>query len=172
MFRRCSLLQDKKGAAVIEAAMLFPLLITMLFGLWDLGNGILYSQHTVTASQVVGDLITREKEVTTPILDNYIEAGRLAYGNNDTSSYGIDILSVRFGENGAPAQLWRETRNMVADTGLLARTVGLGDEGEGVVVVTVVYDYEPLFVSFFTGNFLMREESFLRGRRSNKVTRI
>ena len=166
------LAQDKKGNAVVESAMLFPIMIAMLFGLWDLGNGILYSQHTITASQVVGDLVTREKEISTTMLDNYIEAGRLAYGNNDTQSYGIDILSVKFDSTGNPTQLWRETRNMTADPTTLSRTAGLGDTGEGVVVVTVTYDYKPLFSSMFTGDFQMKEESYLRGRRSNTVARI
>jgi len=170
--KRKNLWRDKKGAAVVEAAMLLPVMMVMLFGLWDLGNGILYNQHTITASQVVGDLITREKEVSTTTLNNYIAAGRLAYGNNDTQSYGIDIVSIAFEENGVPKVLWRETRNMAPNGDVLDKVRGLGNEGEGVVAVTVSYTYRPMFSSMFMSQMVMEEEAYLRGRRSNTVKRI
>ncbi len=172
MFRNpLKLWGDKKGTAVVEAAMLLPVMMVMLFGMWDLGNGILYNQHTITASQVVGDLITRDKEVTTTTLDNYIEAGRLAYGNNNTDSYGIDIVSIEFGANGNPSILWRETRNMTPNPDVLTKVRGLGTEGEGVIAVTVSYTYEPMFTHMFTSQMVMKEEAYLRGRRSNTVRR-
>lgn len=172
MSRRSSLLRDKKGTAIVEAAMLLPLMMVMLFGLWDLGNGIVYNQHTITASQVVGDLIARDKEVNSTALNNYIEAGRLAYGNNDTASYGIDIVSIQFGANGNPSILWRETRNMSPNEDVLSNVRGLGEQGEGVIAVTVVYVYRPMFTSVFADRIEMKEEAYLRGRRSNTVRRI
>jgi len=163
MFKSFALFaRDKEGAAIVEAAMLLPVMLTMLFGLWDLGNGILYSQHTITASQVVGDLITREKSVTTAMLDNYIEAGRLAYGNQDTTSYGVDIVSVEFDSFGVP---------QVPNPDAVTSTAGLGEADEGVVVVTVTYTYTPLFASLFTNDIIMTETSYLRGRRSDTVKR-
>ena len=49
-------------------------------------------------------------------------------------------------------------------------TTGLGDEGEGVVVVSVQYAYEPYFSSFVVDRFDMTERAFLRGRKSAVVT--
>ncbi len=170
--RLYNLWRNKDGTAAVEAAFLFPILITMFFGLWDLGNGMLMNQQTITASQVVGDLITRERTVDTTKLNNYIVAGQLAFGNAPTTSYGIDILSVKFGPTGQPTQLWRETRNMTPDTVALSKSAGLGSAGEGVVVVTVQYTYKPTFASIFTGAMVMREQAFLRGRRSPVVERI
>ena len=52
------------GLAAIEAALVFPLLLTMLMGTFDLGNAILANTKVVRASQVVADLVTRKR--TTP----------------------------------------------------------------------------------------------------------
>ena len=130
------------------------------------------NQQTITASQMVGDLVTRERTVDTTKLNNYVEAGKLVYGGAPTTSYGIDILSVKFSSTGQPTQLWRETRNMTPDSVALSKAAGLGAVGEGVVVVTVQYTYKPTFASIFTGAMVMREQSFLRGRRSPVVERI
>lgn len=164
--------RDRDGTAAVEAAFLFPVLLVMFFGLWDIGNGILLNQKTITASQVVGDLVTRERTVDAGKLNNYIEAGKLAMGNAPVESYGVDILSVKFSSNGTPTQVWRETRNMQPDTLALSKATGLGTAGEGVVVVTVKYTYKPFFAAVFTKDIVMTEQSFLRGRRSPIVERI
>lgn len=163
--------ENTKGAAIVEAALLFPILMLLFMGLWDLGNGVIAQQKTITAAQVIGDLVAREKKVDTLMLDNFETAGRLAYGDMPTDTYGMDILSVEFDEVEIPFQLWRETRNMVADTGAIDLTAGLGGEGEGVVVVTVNYVFKPYFSVVFTGDILMSERAFLRGRRSQTVER-
>jgi len=163
--------KDKKGSAIVEGAMLFPVLMLLFMGLWDLGHGTLVQQRTITAAQVIGDLVTREKIVNTAMLDNFEVAGRLAYGEMPTGTYGIDILSVEFDDTEMPFALWRETRNATADPDAMDSTAGLGGEGEGVVVVTVTYTYAPKFSNVFTGNINMRERAYLRGRRSQTVTR-
>ena len=53
-----------EGMAAVEAAMIFPIMLSMLLAIFDLGNGILANQKTIRASQVVADLITRQGIVT------------------------------------------------------------------------------------------------------------
>lgn len=163
--------RNKEGAAIVESALLFPVLMLLFMGLWDLGNGMLANQKTITAAQVIGDLVAREKVVDSVDLNNFEVAGRLAYGSMPTDTYGIDILSVEFDDIDQPFTLWRETRNMAPDPDALSSTVGLGGESEGVVVVTVRYVFEPTFSTIITGDLVMEERAYLRGRRSPTVER-
>ena len=49
-------------------------------------------------------------------------------------------------------------------------TAGLSAEGEGIIIVSVNYTYQPLFSRMFVDNFEMQEVAFSRGRRSRTVT--
>ena len=159
------------GTAAMEAVMLFPILITLLMGVYDLGNGIILSQKTITATQIAADLLARDQSVNNSELENSIEAARLAFEPYRLNEFGIDIVSIRFDQNRMPQILWRETRDMPANNEAVTNTNGIGDNGEGMVIVTVRYTYQPYFVKFFTSAIDMQEVAYSRGRRSPTVTR-
>lgn len=161
---------NEDGIAMVEAAMLFPPMLTLLLGTFDLGNGIVLSQKTITASQVAADLISRNKTMNEPNLNDIIEGSKLAFEPYGTFKYGVDIVSVEFDSNRVPQILWRETQNMSPNQNAVASVNGLSDEGDGMIIVTVVYSYTPQFANFFTGDFEFTEVAFTRGRRSPTVT--
>jgi hypothetical protein len=125
----------------------------------------------ITASQVVADLITRGQFVSEGEIDEAVEAARLAMRPYATSlgEFGVDIASIQFDEDDEPVVLWRDTRGMDPDAGAVERSAGLGVEGEGVVVVTLLYDYAPTFGHYVINDFRMRETAYARGRRSSIV---
>jgi len=164
------LIKSDDGLAAIEAALVFPVLLALLMGTFDLGNAILANTKVVRASQVVADLVTRKRSVSDADVDEAIEAGRLALEPLDTSSYGVDITSIEFDEDADTAIVWRETENMTADPDVLTRVEPLAEENFGVVVVSVRYEYVPFFANFLTGDISMMETAFARGRKSAVVT--
>ena len=169
---------DERGVAAIEAALVFPLMLILMLGVYDIGNAVLVNQKTVRASQVTADLITRDANVDATMIDEAVMAGELAlYPSNNIDSYGVDIVSIRFDDSANPQIEWRETRNMAPNDNVLARVVPLADAGRGVVVVTVEYQYRPVFTGFHMGDFdiglmPMQEVAFARGRKSPVVGRI
>ena len=170
LFRRW--LRQAEGMALMETALLFPVLLVMLFGVYDVGHAITANHKMITATQVAADLIARTQSVSDSELNQAIEAAGLAMRPYETgNSLGIDIVSVRYDADDEPVALWRETRNMTADATAVDRSTGLGTEGEGAVIVTIVYDYAPTFGSMVIHAFRMKETAFSRGRRSSVVTR-
>ncbi len=162
--------QEQQATAFMETVILFPVLISLLMGTFDLGQGINANQKTIGASQIIGDLITRDRSVTMSSLGDIIIAGELALEPFDTASFGYDIASVQFDATGNPVVLWRVTANMPANDDAIASTKGLGSEGDGVVVVTSAYNYVPYFSHFIVDEIKMKEIAFLRGRKSSTVT--
>ena len=160
------------GVAAVEAALVFPILLTLLLGTFDIGNGVLANQKTIRASQVVGDLITRERSVDTASINEAIEAGELALLPMDVSSYGVDIVSIRFDNNSDPVIVWRQTQGMAPLADVLDRVDNLAEPGNGVVVVTVQYLFEPIFAGFVVDAIPMQEIAFTRGRKSAVVNRV
>lgn len=161
---------EEKAVALTEAAILFPVLLSLLMGVYDLGQGIVVNQKVMSASQVVGDLITRNEVVTIDLVNDIVTAGELALEPYSTATFGYDIASVQFDEDGDPVVLWRVTAGMVENDIAVDSTSGFAEEGEGLVVVTVEYEYTPFFSHFVVDQINMREVAFLRGRKSATIT--
>lgn len=161
--------REESAVAAIEAVILFPVLIALLAGCYDIGRGINVNQKTIAAAQIIGDLVARDRSVTTSSLQDIIEAGRLAYDPYSSASFGYDIVSVQFDVNGEPDVIWRVTQNAQPNDAAVESSSALGGPGEGVVIVTAVYNYEPYFTNFAVNEINMQEVAFLRGRRSTVV---
>jgi Flp pilus assembly protein TadG len=161
--------RGQDALAATEAAMIFPIMLTLLLGVLDIGNGILANQKTIRASQVVADLIARNSMVNATDITEAIEAGRLAYEPIDTSSYGVDIISMRFTEDEEVEIVWRQTQNMAPIADPAGAVESLAAPNEGVVMVAVQYRYEPIFAGFVAHEIDMQERAFSRGRKSAVV---
>lgn len=163
--------KEEDAVAAVEAALVFPLLLTLLLGTFDIGNGILANQKLIRASQVTGDLVTRERTIDTTGVEEAVTGGQLAMETMDSTTYGVDIVSIRFDDNALPVIVWRETRNMEPDPYVLIRVEELAEAGSGVVVVITRYDFQPVFSGFIVGDIGMQEIAFTRGRKSAVVNR-
>ena len=164
--------QQDDGLAALEAALTFPIFIAMLFAVVDIGSGITVNKKVVSASQITADLLSRAPAVTDADIQDAIAAARLAIEPYSTTDFGIDIAAVRFeGSSANPTIIWRETEGMTPNADVETRSDGLGTENEGLIFVTVEYNYSPRFSSVFLGDFNMREYAVFRGRRNSFVMR-
>ena len=161
--------RHKEGVSAVETAILFPLLITLLTAVYDLGQGVVISQKVNTAAQVMGDLLTRYETVDDALITDIINAGELSLAPYSTTDLAYDIASVQFDEDGDPVTLWRRSFGMLEDDDPILATIGLGTEGQGVIVISVSYSYIPFFNNFIIDEFSMYERAFLRGRKSMTV---
>jgi len=162
---------DLDGSAAAEAALVFPVLLTLLLGTFDIGNGILANQKTIRASQIIADLITRQSLVADADIDEAMEAGALALTPFQTDQLAMDIISIRFDEDANSEIVWRETRGMAPYQNALADVTSLAAPNSGVLMVLVNYEFVPTFGEFITGNIFMTERAFARGRRAAVVCR-
>ena len=172
MFKRfwIKVRDDEKGVALAEAGLIFPLLMTIMLGTFDVGNAVLANQKTIRASQVTADLITRDRAVTPTDIDDAVYAGELALVPFPTSSsYGVDVVSIRFDEDADAEIIWRETVNMSPVASVLTDVEALSEADSGVVMVTSQYRFEPIFAGFVIDEFVMEEVAFARGRRSATI---
>lgn len=157
------------GMAAMEASMIFPIMLVLLLGTYDLGFGILANQKTIRASQVTSDLVTRTRTLSVAELDEAITAGQLALQPFNTAEYGVDVVSVSFDENSVPTIVDRETRNMTPVSTVLTDVAAIAEPNGGVVMVTVRYLFEPAFAGFVIDDIQMQEVAFARGRKSAVV---
>lgn len=161
------------GVAAIEAGFLFPLMMTVLCGMIDVGAALVANLKVTNACQIIGDLLAREGTTNDAQIEDAVVAGRLALSPMKAESYGVDIVGIRFlGSGLTPTVIWRETVNMEEDDGIVERSAGLGREDEGIVAVAVTYTFRPFFAGYVMGNIEMREEAFTRGRKGLFVEKL
>jgi Flp pilus assembly protein TadG len=161
------------AVAAVEAGILFPIMITLLLGMIDMGALLVANMKVTNASQTVSDLLGREISTNTAAINDAIVAGRLSLAPYSTASYGVDIVGIQYvGQNLTPTVRWRETSNMEPNDNVIQRSAGMGLEGEGVIAVTVQYTFQPSFYTFLVSDLLVSEESFVRGRKGNFVARL
>lgn len=161
---------EARGAALPEFAILFPLIMALLMGSYDIGRALTINQKVISASQIIADLITRQQTVTMETLEEIILAGQLAIDPYSREPFGYDIIGIRYTSGGAPSEQWRLTDNMSPNDDVIDRATNLGGPGEGVVAVSAAYTYRPFFTGFISNDILMRETAILRGRRTAFVS--
>lgn len=163
--------KTEDGVAAVEFAIIFPVLVTLMLGVFDMGYGLLAAQKTIRASQVTGDLIARNKEVSENDILEAIDAGEIALVPFDTSSYEYRILSIEFtDDDGSYDILWERSNGPASfDDAFAGSLSNIAEIGEGLVIVQVKYDYVPTFANFVIDEMAFREIAFLRGRLSKTV---
>jgi Flp pilus assembly protein TadG len=162
-------IKNNDGLAFIEGALILPMLLTLLFGLYDIGQAIIINQKVTSAAHMAADLVTRKLTVNnSDMLDAY-GAARLVIDPYDRAPLGMDIVGIQFDDDDDPEEKWRYTNNMTQTPSLPSSADGLGVSGEGVVAVSVVYPYTPYFSGGVVGSFEMQEISYLRGRKNSYV---
>ena len=105
-------IKDESGLSLVEMGVLFPVLLSMMMAVYDLGQGVVVNQKTVAASQIIADLVTRSETVDTEMITDIINSGELALEPYSTAEFGYDIASVVFDVDSDPVVLWRVTENM------------------------------------------------------------
>lgn len=168
-------IHKKDGLSAAETAIIFPILLTFLIGVYEIGMGVMSNQKAIRASQITADLLSRERSVTDADILEALEAARQAVLPLDDTNLGIDVVSVEYEQDSAGNEtvstLWRETQNMDEDVSVLTDLQGLGDAGEGALAVVVKYEYEPIFSQFIFNKIEMREVAFVRSRKSSIIVK-
>lgn len=166
-------LHGTSAVAAIESMFIFPVMMTMFFGVVDIGTGVILNTKVISASQIASDLLARKNAAT----DSDITEARLAAETAlmpyfVADDFGIDIVGIRYeGEDAIATEQWRETFNMPANEHAVENSAHLGTEGEGVMVVTVEYRYSPRFSEFLVGDIDMREVAYVKGRDTPYIQR-
>lgn len=161
--------RSEAGVSALESALMFPVLITMLVSMVDIGNAYLANQKLISAAQTMGDLVTREANPTLEQRAEAVRAGQSAMSPYSLDTFLYNISSYQFAAAGAPSLVWEESNGLDIEASTTNDLDDLGSAGEGVVAVRVTYQYQPFFTGFIIGPIDMEEFAFLRGRRSAVV---
>ena len=159
--------KDDKAVIAIEVGILMPVMLILLLGTVDIGTEIYLNQKLINADQMIADLLSRNDTVSATVdLPNAVVAGQLTLAPYDTTTFGVDVAGIQF--EGGPLQptvVWRYTTNMAINQDVPNDANNLGADQDGVIVVTVTYNYVPFFIGgLINASYTMQEVAFARGR--------
>jgi Flp pilus assembly protein TadG len=164
--------RGQQGSAAVEFALIAPMMIALFCAIIELTGLLMVERKIISASQSVADLVTQETSVTSQDLDDIVQAGRLIFDPYPTLTLTFNIASIRYNtDTGVPELVWQRLVGVnPGGSDILTQAAGLGDPGEGVVIVYITYSYDPLLGGIITGTVNLDEMSFSRPRRSPVVT--
>jgi hypothetical protein len=157
--RRCCppLRRDRRGNVTIEAAIILPVLLTMLVLGADLARYLSTVARMDRVAAAVADLVARSETVidrtdfTAPVANNdlatFLRAGNEAAHPNDLAARGrVWVSVVRPGEGGGFELMWRRSGPYQLEA--LSRLDSLPDlpANGNFVVAEVIFAYEPLIL--------------------------
>ncbi len=138
----------KQGGVVsIEAALLFPFMITLLLGIVDLTHGLSLKRKVTVAASAVVDLTTQETaNVTTADLDQFILAADAILKPASSTQTKVELMNYRRSGNEIK-QEWSHSRGGCggAPPSMSGTTLDkLTQENNDVVVARVCLSFQPM----------------------------
>jgi Flp pilus assembly protein TadG len=119
--RARGLVDDRRGAAAVEFALLFPIMLTLFFGSFEVTNLLMLNLKLTAATEDAANLLAEipstSNNVTPSQLANYATAAALEltpYNAAPYTTHGLQLAfaSVNFtGTNGAAVLIWQFSEN-------------------------------------------------------------
>ena len=166
--------RDRSGLSAIEFALIAPLMLTCLVGSVEVSNGMLASRKVTQTTSTLADLVSQATAVTTNDINDIFAAGIAVMEPIDAQGIRMRITCIQADLNGVTRVSWSDGRNMPARSVGASITVpaGMVSAGTSVIFSEIEFDYRSTFGRFLTDGITIRDQFYLRPRRSLTVTRI
>ena len=147
---------NQSGVAAIEAAITFPILILLFFGVVNVADYVATLNRIVTASNLLGNLVQRnDTTVTSSSIDEYFTGAGLAIRPINAADVRMSVYAFRKNGQTMTQQWSRSSAGGTAacdiDTSTLSTLV---DNGQDVVLAVACTSYAPPVVTFMGANIL------------------
>ena len=157
------LLQNQKGIAAVEFALIVPVLMLSYLGATDVTQGLAIDRKLGQVASTVSDLVAQEDSITSEQVQAFFQSGMAIMRPFDFESTKLRLTIVEVNGSstevtGATARNWQIEASNGQSYDLPIGMVTLSD-GRYVVVAEVSYDYAPLFGTVFDGTVALEQRS-------------
>ena len=147
--------RDRRGGVMLEFAFAMPVMIGLLMGAVEFARFALVNQKMERVTSFVGDFVARAEALDEADFDDYFAAADQLGQPFDLFDAGNIIVTSVIGEATGPEILWQQIGaghvtepslvGLPGDAAVLPLNFNV-DEGEGLVVTEVYFDYEPFLL--------------------------
>lgn len=157
-----------KGAVAIEFAMIFPIMITIYFGVVELSHGLAASRKVTMLTSTVGDLVAQFETIGPTTLTGLYDAAdeiMRPFGTNGTNQLKINVYSVTT----VAANNWSYSPSGECLGGAPTVPANLLASGGSVIVAHVCYIHNSILHRFFTSDPTFTDTFYLRPRQADFI---
>jgi Flp pilus assembly protein TadG len=175
---RRDLLRARDGTAAVEFALIFPLMLTLFFGSFELTSYVTANLKLSAATETAGDLVGQTRQqtptITTSDIDNYTSAAGLVMTPLPLGpGLSLAYASIIYNAQGAPQVdwHWEEHGAPIITTGSLdaATLKKLGSGTDTIILVKAQYTYNSPFSWVLGKQYTIMETVYNRPRYVTKV---
>ncbi len=100
------LARDKEGVGAIEFAILFPVLVMLYLGAFEITVGLSVSKRATRAAGAIADIITQQPSVTKSSLTDIAKAATAIFVPYDSSDMTLKVTAVQIDGGTSATVLW------------------------------------------------------------------
>jgi Flp pilus assembly protein TadG len=163
--------KDERGAALIELALVMPIMMTLFFGGFEVTRVINANTRVAAAAQSLADLVAQQSAVTATSVANFCKGGQLVMTPFPNASLKATIASVTRGGSGTTVD-WQDTTcgtsTSISNATTLASPV-IPNAGDSVIVVKTTYAYTSPFSYVLHASYTLTQTAFARPQMGSQV---
>lgn len=164
--------RDEGGIAIVEFAMLLPMLLAMCFGVLVLSDAFAVKRKVAMTTRTITDLTTQYAVLTKSQLATLLSASASIIAPYDDTPLGIVVTRVDIDAGGVGKVVWSQAYK--TGTALAAGTVvvlptAMVSANSSIIMGQVTYLYAPLTKVNFMGSVTMSDRLYLNPRISNNI---
>ena len=169
------LLRDSSGQALVEAALILPMLVSVFLGVSEFSQAFTVKRRLEAAANTAADLVARTQTVATADLAGIKSMIDEMLKPYSATTLGLTISSVVADQDNSTRVAW----SYATGSGASARTsgaalplpVGLTEANSSIIFAEVNYTFRSTLAQMIVGDVSFAAEAYLRPRASAQVQR-
>jgi Flp pilus assembly protein TadG len=166
---------DQSGNVLVEAALVFPILVMLLLGVSEFSEAFTASRRIAAAANTAADLVARTSSVTVVDLNGIKAMIDETIKPFPVAKLGLVITSVVADEDSATTVAWSEalgTGLSAYGTGAaISVPAGLTLPKGSLVFAEIKYQFQSTLSALFVGSVPMQAKAYQVPRYSSQVIR-
>ncbi len=174
--RPCDIARDRSGQALIEAALVFPILVGLFLGVSEFSEAFTINRRVEAAANTSADLVARTQSVTNAELAGIKSMVDEMIKPYSTAKLGLINSSVATDQDNTSTIQW----SFAQGAGVSAQAVGsvvnlptgIAEPNTSIVVSEVRYEFSSTLATMIVGVVPMQAHGYFRPRASPLVVKI
>lgn len=172
MRRLRHLIAHQSGTALIEFALILPIMITLFLGVFEGTRIVAASMRLANAAQSVADMVAQQSNVTATMMTNFCSGGQLSMTPLPGASLQIAVTEVTNTGAGLTVD-WNDTTcnsaTAIANATTLATSL-VPNTNDSVIIVQATYAYTSPISYVFAKSYTLTQTTYQRPYNVGTVT--
>lgn len=165
------LVRNDRGTAAIEFALILPVMLTLLFGSFEVTRVINANTRLAAAAQTMADLIAQQSSVSSTTVANFCNGEKLVMTPFSGSLLTTTVASVT--NNGGTLSVdWQDTScgsaSSITNAVTLANSL-VSDNGDSVIIVKAGYAYTSPVSYVLHASYALSQVAYARPQRTASI---